>query len=242
MHRPLPSILLTSLGLACSASAASLSLDFQPAGGTTAAGYEAFEAANQANPATAMANYSAFGTTVTVTLTTANLPDGSADFRAVARNGSSGDAHNDWLGVDTRVGGSDVTMTLNIAGLPAGAYTWTSLHYDGGTGTTNGNLNGTNDYTFTDASGLTSVADGITIGQGNAGDSLAASTLSFSFTSDGSDVIFSQIMDAGQGAPATTPNALFALTSSLTIEQIPEPSTGAFAFLGLSGFLLRRRR
>ncbi len=82
------------------ANAETLALDFQPTGGTTAPGFQAFEATNQVIPV-AGTNYSAFGSTVNVSLTTANLPDGNLDFRAVTRNGTANILTNDWIGVDT---------------------------------------------------------------------------------------------------------------------------------------------
>ena len=112
------------------AQAQTLALDFQPTGGTTAPGFQAFEVTNQSIPV-AGTNYSAFGSTVTVSLATANLPDGALDFRAVARNGTANSLTNDWIGVDTRAAGMNVTLTVNFAGLPAGMYSWLSTHHDG---------------------------------------------------------------------------------------------------------------
>lgn len=239
MKKHLISHTMALLGMAVTAQAASLSLDFQPTGGTTAAGFEAFEVNNQQNLETtpASSSYAAFGTNITVTLTAANLPDGNLDFRAVARNGTASDLANDWIGVDTRNGGTDVTMALSIVGLPAGQYSWLSYHADGTTGVSNGNLNGTADYIFTDASGSSGlVADGISISEGNAG--APVSTFSRAFTSDGSEVTFSTIMDNGQGGTA----ALFALTNGVEITQVPEPSSALLGLLGLSALGLRRRR
>src|SRR5690606_19879068 len=139
------------------ASAQTLALDFQGPTNITAPGFLPFVATNQQLPSAAGTNYPAFGTTVNVSLSVANLPDGASDFRVVARNGDASVSTNDWIGVDTRVG-EDVTIRVNVAGLPAGPYTWLSEHHDGGpmliTPTlSNGNLNGAADFTFIDATG-----------------------------------------------------------------------------------------
>jgi hypothetical protein len=233
-------ILAAALVAGCGAArAASLSLDFQPTGGTTAAGFLPFEATNQTIPA-AGTSYTVFGTTVTVSLSVANLPDGNLDFRAVTRNGAAGDLTNDWIGVDTRNTGVDVTMVIGVAGLPAGQYTWTSQHHDGGAGASNGNLIGSADIIFIDAGGSTGlIADGISFSSQNLGSPI--STFTRSFSANGTDpVSLSMIMDNGQGAGGTT-NALFAFANSLVIEQVPEPSV---ALLGLAGLVwgARRRR
>lgn len=220
----------------------SLSLDFQPTGGTTQAGFEAFEATNQVLPVGGTA-YSAFGLdNITVSLTTANLPDGNLDFRAVTRNGTAGEKENDWLGVDTRgtAGpGVDVTMTVSIAGLPAGLYSWISTHHDGGSGATNGNLIGTPDYEFIDGNGSTGIiANGLTISSQNLGNPI--STFNRIFTANGTDPIsLSLIMDNAQGG--TTSNALFALMNSVEITVVPEPSAIALLGFGLAGLMVWRR-
>jgi len=236
-----------SMALAGSAMGASLSLDFQPTGGDTAAGYLAFEADNNDPSAAATANYTEFGTTITVALTTANLPQGSADFRTVSRNGGDGatNPHNDWIGLDTRTGGVDVTFTLTISGLPAGDYTWLSGHHDGGVnlaGPSNGNLDGNADYSFTDASGSTGlIADGVTFTRQDIPDT--PSFLSLNFTSDGTnDVVFSMQMDENQRADPSDTNSLFAFANSLVIsDAVPEPSTALLGLLGGLGLLRRRR-
>lgn len=234
-------LILLGAASASAGTATELKLDLQPTGGVTEAGFEAFEATNQVLPV-ASQSYSAFGGTVDVGLTTANLPDGSLDFRAVTRNGaaSAGEKENDWLGVDTRgatAPGADVTMTLTLSNVPAGDYSWLSTHHDGGSDATNGNLNGTADYSVTDANGTASVLNGITISEQDEADPI--STLGFNFTSDGSDVVFSMIMDNAQGG---TDNALFALMNSVEITLVPEPSTLIMLGLGVVASLSTRRR
>jgi hypothetical protein len=225
--------LLSVSGLAY---AETFSLDFQPTGGTTAPGFQAFEATNQTIPV-AGTNYSAFGSTVTVSLATANLPDGNLDFRSVARNGTANSLTNDWIGVDTRNAGMNVTMTVNFAGLPAGLYSWLSTHHDGGPGATNGNLSGMPDYSFTDASG---VRTGI-LNLSSQNDADPVATFGTTFLSNGvAPVSFTMTMDNGQGdVPA---NALFAFINGVQITNIPEPGTMLLFGLGLAGLAFARRR
>ncbi|MCA9190061.1 MAG: PEP-CTERM sorting domain-containing protein [Pirellulaceae bacterium] len=227
---------VSMLALSSDSHAQPLWLDFQPTGGTTAAGYQAFEATNQVIP-TSGTSYSAFGTTVTVSLDTANLPDANLDFRSVARNGAADDVANDWIGADTRNGGVDVTLAINVAGLPAGDYNWLSIHHDGGAGATNGNLSGMPDYTFADANG--SMTGILMESSQNDGDPVA--TFSKSFTSDGvSPVSLTMVMDNGQGdSPGT---ALFAFINSVQITQVPEPNTAMLTVVAMAMAALSRRR
>jgi hypothetical protein len=227
-------------GATSTARAATLALDFQPTGGTTAPGFQAFEATNQTIPV-AGTNYAAFGSTVTVSLATANLPDGNLDFRAVARNGTANSLTNDWIGVDTRAAGMNVTLTVNFAGLPAGLYSWLSTHHDGAPttapATSNGNLSGMPDYSFTDASG---VRTGI-LNLSSQLDNDPVSTFATTFRSNGvAPVSFSMIMDNGQGdVPA---NALFAFINGVQITNIPEPASLVLIGVGLIGLAFTRRR
>jgi hypothetical protein len=232
-------VILTASVFLCaseSTSAATLALDFQPTGGTTAPGFQAFEATNQTIPV-AGTNYAAFGSTVTVSLATANLPDGNLDFRSVARNGTANSLTNDWIGVDTRNAGMNVTMTVNFAGLPAGLYSWLSTHHDGGPGATNGNLSGTPDYSFTDASGVRTG----TLSLSSQNDASPVATFATTFRSNGTaPVSFTMIMDNGQGPVAA--NALFAFINGVQITNIPEPGTLALIVMGLVSVAFARRR
>lgn len=222
------------------ARAETLALDFQPDGSTVAPGYQAFVAVNQTLP-TGGTDYAAFGSTVTVSLTPANLPDGNLDFRAVTRNGAADQLTNDWIGVDTRNGGVDVSLAVSVAGLPAGLYSWLSTHHDGGTVVapivSGGNLSGMPDFSFTDADG---VASG-TMNLSSERDLDPIATFARTFRSDGINPIsFQMVMDNGQGdVPA---NALFAYINGVEITSIPEPTTLFLSGLGIAALLVTRAR
>lgn len=216
---------------------ADFSIDFEGDAANTAAGFTSFVMTNGDSVTDAMQTIiDSNGDSLTVSIGAANLPDGDPDFRVVTRNGSNADVWNDWIGVDTRTGGTDVTMTITISGLAAGQYNWASYHEDGGTGTTNGNLNGEFDYTLT---GGDPGAGVITVSEGNATGGTTGGIFNTTFTADGSDVVFSMVMDAGQGG---TSNALFAFVGGLEVTAVPEPSS-AFVLLSLAGIgFVRRRR
>jgi len=152
---------------------------------------------------------------------------------------------NDWIGVDTRgnpaPNGTDVNMSITIAGLPAGQYNWLSGHHDGGgaQGTGNGNIQGLADFNITDATGTSNNPSAVNLTRN---DTLSDTPDPFSwdFTSDGSDVVVDLVMDFNQGDTGDT-NAIFIHMNSLAITEIPEPSAGLLAALGLVGLLRRRR-
>lgn len=236
-------ILFSILGLAslaAASNAATLSIDFQPTGATTAAGYQAFEFTTQgAFPVSAV--YSEFGTNITISVSSANVGDNN-DNRSITRNGALTDVRNDWLGVDARnaVGGNpEALFTITLSGLPAGVYTWDSILHDGGTGASGpgqGNINGNIRTTFTDATGTVNGTSVISA-ENPGGDAppQPQSNFTTSFTSDGSDV------SLALGSTGTSGDAIFALASSLEVTSIPEPSTTLFGMVGLLGLLRRRR-
>lgn len=236
--------ILTSIlgiaGLSVASYGATLSIDFQPTGGTTAAGYQAFEFTTQgAFPVSS--NYTEFGSTITVSVNSADVGDNN-DNRSIQRSGALTDVRNDWLGVDARntAGGNpEATFTITVSGLPAGLYSWDSILHDGGTGTTGGgqgNIFGNIRTTFTDATGTvlgTSVISAENPADG--GGPQPQSNFTTTFTSDGSDV------SLALGSTGTGGDAIFALTNSLEITAIPEPSAALLGMVGLLGLLRRRR-
>ncbi|MDC0302537.1 PEP-CTERM sorting domain-containing protein [bacterium] len=235
-------LVTTFIGLAAltAQSNAALAIDFQPTGGTTAAGYEAFEFTTQgAFPVSS--NYSAFGTTVSISVSSANVGDNN-DNRSITRNGLTTDIRNDWLGVDARntAGGSpEATFTITLIGLPAGQYSWDSILHDGGTGASGpgqGNIFGNIRTTFVDANGTVNGTSVISAeNPAGGGGPLPQSNFITNFTSDGSPV------SLAIGTTGINGDAIFALASSLDVAAIPEPSTGALGFIGLLALVRRRR-
>ena len=235
-------LLPTVLGLAAlmAQSNAALAIDFQPTGGTTAAGYEAFEFTTQgAFPVSS--NYSAFGTTVTLEVASANVGDNN-DNRSITRNGAATDIRNDWLGIDARniAGGSpEATFTITLIGLPAGQYSWDSILHDGGTGASGagqGNINGNIRTTFVDANGSVGGTSLISAeNPGGGAPALPQSNFTTTFTSDGNPVSLTL------GSTGANGDAIFALASSLDVTAIPEPFTGDHGLIGLLALARRRR-
>ncbi len=246
-HSIHPSIIYNKLGLTFIGLAAltaqsntALAIDFQPTGGTTAAGYEAFEFTTQgAFPVSS--DYSAFGTTVTISVSSSNVGDNN-DNRSITRNGLATDIRNDWLGVDARntAGGSpEATFSITLIGLPAGQYSWDSILHDGGTGASGpgqGNINGNIRTTFLDATGTANGTSVISAENPGGGASpQTQSNFTTNFTSDGSPVSLTL------GSTGTGGDAIFALASSLDVAAIPEPSTGVLGLIGLLALSRRRR-
>lgn len=231
---------LIGLAALTTQSNAALTIDFQPTGGTTAAGYEAFEFTTQgAFPVSS--NYSAFGATVTISVSSANVGDNN-DNRSITRLGLVTDVRNDWIGIDARnvAGGSpEATFTITLMGLPAGQYSWDSILHDGGTGVTGagqGNINGNIRTTFVDATGTVNGTSMISAeNPGGGAGPQPQSNFTTNFTSDGSPVSLTL------GSTGTGGDAIFALAASLEVTAIPEPSTGVLAMIGLLALARRRR-
>ncbi|MGI9241319.1 MAG: hypothetical protein ACR2RV_10990, partial [Verrucomicrobiales bacterium] len=127
---------------------AQLLIDFnstnQDGGPHNQSGYLAYDAGHEvAANFVAARNYSAFGTTVSLSV---DFPDTSDNrVQQMIDRGSGNDANwngqkldllTDWVGVDTRTGnggngsGGDTRITFSLGGLPAGTYQWLSYHHD----------------------------------------------------------------------------------------------------------------
>ncbi|YCM46595.1 PEP-CTERM sorting domain-containing protein [Verrucomicrobiaceae bacterium 227] len=236
---------ITLLGLLTSASmGAALSLDLQPTGGTTAAGYLPFEHTTQTAFSATGTEYAAFGTTVTVIAGASGLENELPDQRSIQRNGSLTDINNDWLGVDGRNGttpGQTSFFTLSITGLPAGQYVWTSVLHDGGAGVSGagqGNIFGNVTTSFTDALGTVNGTSSISAeNPGGGAAPQPKSSFVKIFTADGNNPVSLTLGTTGAGT-----DAIFALTSSLVIsDSVPEPSSALLGGIALLGLLRRRR-
>lgn len=143
--------ILTSLTLANIASG-QLLVDFnsttQDGGPNNESGYQAFSAPHEGNPPPAGQEYTAFGTTVTVTPTWPNTSDNRV--RQFIDRGTGNDANwgttsldllSDWIGADCRTGnggngtyngttGTPTYLVITLSGIPAGSYSWRSFHHD----------------------------------------------------------------------------------------------------------------
>lgn len=121
----------------------------QDGGPTLQDGYQAYNAAHENAGTFTTQNFTAFGTTITVTPGWPNTTDARVrqmiDRAAGNDNNWGGDKLDlltDWLGIDSRtanggngnwtrdVGSTPTYMTLDLGGLPAGSYQWTSYHHD----------------------------------------------------------------------------------------------------------------
>ncbi len=234
-----------ALLLICSTSAfgGSFTVDFQGPGGTTAPGTAPFESENQMLPDPGGVTYtvadqqaasgSDVGSDITIILGAANLPDGALDFRAVTRNGAADETVNDWIGVDSRVGGTEVTLQVTVEGLASGSYSWLSTHHDGGTGVTNGNQLAPATLIFAAAGPPLTITD-FAHSAGNGGNT-DYSQFATDFTTDGSPVSLSIVVN-------DTGLADFAYINDLTITQVPEPSSMLLGLAGIAGLGLVRRR
>ncbi|HTL72405.1 MAG TPA: glycoside hydrolase family 98 domain-containing protein, partial [bacterium] len=120
------------------ASADSLKVDFNGSSAQTMSGYLAYSAQHEVSASFGPRNYSAFGTTITVTPTWTGSPATNTAMQAIVRGSFNGYSTNaadlpdlliDWIGTDQRESPGD-PMTLTISGLPAGTYGWLSYHHD----------------------------------------------------------------------------------------------------------------
>ena len=129
MHRREIAILLGTILLCRTTSvfAASLKIDFTPAGGSVEVGWQGYFAVHESAVTFTAQSYSAFGTTVTVTPVWTNNP--AQEAKQMIRRSSGSDLVADWIGTDGRVANAD-PLVLLISGLPAGVYFWTSYHHD----------------------------------------------------------------------------------------------------------------
>jgi hypothetical protein len=222
------------LVMALSTAQAALNIDFGRPDGPVQADFEGFfgEHENALQLYTPQ-SFSAFGTTVTLSLSWNPHVPKWASMQMIDRGGNDGtdtpDLLRDWTGTDGRQYGDPLTLT--ISGLPAGEYEWLSYHHDPEDQT------GIFDVTVNDAAG-SATTTGIDISS-TRNDAIVAIADVTKFTtdilSDGSDVslTFSVVF----GPEAATAEKFFVMNA---FELVPEPAT--IALLGLGSLALIRRR
>ncbi len=230
--------------------------------------HELGEQLNPATPGSYNTNFALTGASVTtVTPAWINTTDnrvrqsiGRSDGQAASWLGNNVNLLRDWIGVDARTGNGGnfdsgpTYMTLTLGGLPAADYTMTTFHHDvenmnaffslevstDGGSTFGTPLNGrmTNSLAGgTPAENEILPGDGINVAGGDPSE--LSSTLNLGFTAVGDDVVLRftpLVTDPGTGVH----QAFFGI-NGFQLSQVPEPSTGLLALVGL-GFLARRRR
>lgn len=231
--------------------------------------HESPDQLNPATPGSYNTNFALTGASVTtVTPAWPNTTDvrvrqaiGRSDGQAGSWLGSNVNLLRDWIGIDSRAGsggnsaGGPTYMTLSLGGLPAADYSMVTFHHDvenmnsfftleistdGGT-TFGSALNArmTNSLAGgTPAENEILPGDGINVAGGDPAD--LSSTLDFSFTANGADDIVLRFAPVHPGADTTVHQTFFGI-NGFQLSQVPEPSTGLLALVGL-GFLARRRR
>ena len=121
---------------------AQLQIDFnstsQDGGPHNQSGYQPYDAAHEnVGDFVAARNYSAFGTTISLTVDYPDSNSGAVQ-QMIDRgagndsnwNGQKIDLLTDWIGVDTRPVAGLPRISFSLGSLPAGSYQWLSYHHD----------------------------------------------------------------------------------------------------------------
>lgn len=224
---------------------------------------------NPATPGSYNTNFAFTGASVTtVTPAWPNTTDnrvrqsiGRSDGQAGSWTGNNVNLLRDWIGIDSRASsggnssGGPTYMTLTLGGLPAADYSMVTFHHDvenmnsfftleistDGGGTFGAAIDGrmTNSLAGgTPAENEILPGDGVNVPGGDPAD--LSSTLNFAFTSTGTDDVVLRFTPVHPGSDATVHQTFFGI-NGFALTQVPEPSTGLLALLGL-GILARRRR
>jgi len=169
-------------------------------------GYQAFSAPHEGATAPLGQDYTAFGTTITVTPSWPNTSNNKV--RQFVDRGLANDAQwgttnldllTDWIGADARSGnggngtydgntGTPTYLTITLSGLPAGSYSWKSFHHD----TENINAEFQVEYSVNQASSFTKLPQTYTITDSTAGGT-PASPQTYSDTTHTKDTLPSTV-------------------------------------------------
>ena len=185
--------------------------------------------------------------------------DRSASLNDVNWQGNNIDLLTDWLGTDSRTknggnGDYDGTtgtppyLTIALGGLPADTYSWTSFHHDTEKMTSDFyfelSTDGGATYTMVGTYTMTHSTSGgvpntpVTTNALNGDPHNLSSTVTTTFTADGTNDVLIRLTPLGDGQVHT----MFVGINGFELEQVPEPSSLIMLLAGGLFFGVRRRR
>ena len=249
-------LIVAASALLVTGASGQLLIDFSNAGNQDGgnhdeAGWQTYKANHEVAADFVTQNFSAFGTTISLTPTWPDTDDNRV--MQMIDRGAGNDANysgilpdlmTDWIGADARTGnggngdGNVTSMTLSIVGLPAGDYSWLSYHHD------TENMHSTFEVSLggSPLGNVTITHSSVNEGTGAIAANVTSdpATFAFDFTSNGTDPI--EVGFALTPPDGGSVHKQFIAVNGFQITQIPEPSTGLLLVLSGVGFLARRRR